>query len=347
MKRFYRLFLVTAAAASLTACSDKVSSSTSEPEKNVTPDSITYSWQAPYEAKIKEFKSSDTYSDNSCFDLYDLTDDGSPELIISPNGDATTKCLIYTLEGEVISELGEFGNNGTFSFCPDTKVIKDEYVGSGMVLGKIYSLTSGPLKTVMTYSDNSASASMGAAIYHEVNGENLSLSDYEKALEPYSALNTTEIGRRFTMGDKAVNYGIYISENWAKTLTSNQKKLFKDKLTAESALDTAEGRNGAFDFCDLNGDNVPELIISSNTAPESTCKVYYFSAGQLVEMEGEYGINGTFGFDVENLVFFSDKKYWSIANTEFKANEYTESDSTIITGRKYPLSESGISAVLD
>ena len=149
------------------------------------------------------------------------------------------------------------------------------------------------------------------------------------------------------MGDKAVNYGIYISENWAKTLTSNQKKLCKDKLTAESALDTAEGRNGAFDFCDLNGDNVPELIISSNTAPESICKVYYFSAGQLVEMEGEYGINGTFSFDVENLVFFSEKKYWSIANTEFKANEYTESDSTIITGRKYPLSESGISAVLD
>lgn len=346
MKRFCRLFLLTALAASLTSCSDKKVDSASEPEKNNAPESITHSWQAPYEAKIKEFKASDSFSQDSRFDLYDLTDDGSPELIISPNTDPTTKCLIYTAEGEALSELGELGNNGTFAFCPETKVIKDEYVGSGMILGKIYSLTEGPLKTVMSYSDNSASASMGAAIYHEINGENLSLGDYEKALEPYSALNTTGIGRRFTMGDKAVNYSIYISENWAEILTSAQKQLCMDKLTAESALAAEETRNGSFDFCDLNGDKVPELIISSNNTPESTCKVYYFSAGQMIEMEGEYGSNGILGFDVEHLVFFSDNKFWSIANTEFKANEYKKSDSTIETGRKYPLSESGISAVL-
>lgn len=347
MKRFCRLFLVTALAASLASCSDKDDNTSSEAEQNNTPESITHSWQAPYEAKIKEFKSSDKFSENSCFDLYDLTDDGSPELIISPNNEATTKCLIYTAEGETISELAELGNNGTFSFCHNTKVIKDEYIGSGLILGKIYSLTSGPINTIMSYSDNSASASMGAAIYHEINGENLSLSDYEKALEPYSDINTTEIGRRFTMGDKAVNYGIYISENWAETLTSSQKKLCRNKLEAEAALAAEEGRNAAFDFCDFNGDKVPELVISSDTATESTCKVYYFSAGQLVTMDGEYGTNGVLGFDVEHLVFFSDNKFWSIASTEFKANEYKKSDNITNTGRKHPLSESGISAVLE
>lgn len=347
MKRFCRLLLITAAAASLTSCTAKGDNSSSEAEKNIAPDSITHSWQAPYEAKIKEFKESDKYSENSCFDLYDLTDDGSPELIISPNNDATTKCLIYTTEGEGVSELGELGNYGYFTFCPETKIIKDEYIGSGMVLGKIYSLTSGPLKTVISYSDNSASVSMGGAIYHEVNGENLSIAEYEKALEPYSSLDTIEIGRRYTMGDNAVNYGIYISENWEEILTKNQKKICKEKLTAEAALAAEEGRKAAFDFCDLNGDNAPELIISSDSAENSTCKVFYFSAGQLAEMEGEYGTNGILSFDIEEYVFFSDSKYWSIANSAFTANEYKKSDSITVTGRKHPLSESGISALLD
>ncbi len=347
MKKISKLFLLTAAVASLTGCSDKDNNSSSVSSEKANPESITYSWQTPYEEKIAEFKNSANYSENSCFDIYDLTDDGSPELIISPNSDATTKCIIYTFNDDTVSELGEIGNNGTFSFCPETKIIKDEYIGSGLILGKIYSLTSGPLKTLLSYSDNSASASMGAAIYHEVNGENLSLADYEKALEPYSKLNTTEIGRRFTMGEKAVNYGIRISENWHAVLSSDQKKLCIDKLSADSEAAAGEERYGAFDFCDLNGDKVPELVISADNAHDSICKVYYFSGGQLAEMEGEYGKNGTLSFDIEHFVFFADNTYWSIANSAFLADQYKKSDSITEIGRKYPLTESGISAVLD
>ncbi len=346
MKKICRFFLLTAAMAAMTGCTDKNNGSSSGSSEKIAPDSITYNWQTPYEEKIAEFKSSADYSENSYFDIFDLSGDDKPELIISPNSDATTKCLIYTLNGGTVSDLGEIGNNGTFSFCPETKVIKDEYIGSGLILGKIYSLVDGPLKTLVSYSDNSASASMGAAIYHEINGEKLSLADYEKALEPYSALNTIEIGRRFTMGDKAINYGIHISENWPAVLTSDQKKLCADKLTAEAESAVNDGRNGAFDFCDFNGDKVPELVISADNTPDSTCKVYYFSGGQLAEMEGEYGKNGVLNFDIEHFVFFADNTYWSIANAAFIADQYKKSDNITETGRKYPLSESGISAVL-
>ena len=352
MKKISRIFLLAAAAASLSGCSDKNDKlSTGKLSGKSDPESITYSWQTPYEEKIGEFKASDAYTEISAFDIIDITGDGSPELIISPNSDATTKCLIYSYSYDSLSELGDIGNFGSFSYCPVTNVIKDEFHGNGFVLGKIYSLSNGPLNTLLSYSDNSDSASMGAEIYHEINGENISLAEYEEAIAPYSDLNTIEVGRRFSMGENAVNYGLRYSESWKSVLNSDRQKLCREKLQAEIALAQEEERNAAFDFCDLNGDKTPELIISENSAPESTCTVYYFSGEQLIQMDGTYGANGVLSFDTQQYVFFADKEtgstYWSIANSAFLADEYKKSDSIIITGRKYPLNDSGISAVFN
>lgn len=352
MKRFSRLVLLTAAATALTGCNNKDGdASTNNTAKEANPESISYGWQTPYEEKIGEFKNSDEYTETSAFDIIDVTGDKKPELIISPSNEATAKSRIYTYKDDAVTDLGEVGNFGTFSYCPETNVIKDEFQGNGFILGKIYSLKTFPLNTLLSYSDNSGSASMGGEIYHEINGVHVSLAEYEEAIAPYSALNTIEVGRRFTMGENAVNYGLLYSESWKAVLDKSQKKLCKEKLEAEMALAQEEERNGAFDFCDFNGDKVPELVISADTAPESTCTVYYFSGGQLVQMEGTYGINGVLSFDTEQYVFFADNgaesKYWSIANSAFLANEYKKSDSIILTGRKYPLNESGISAVFD
>lgn len=350
MKKYYSLFLLTAAATILTGCNDKGGdTSASTPAEKTDPESISFSWQAPYEEKINEFKGSDSYTETSAFDIIDVSGDKTPELIISPSNEATAKCRIYTYKDDAVSELGEIGNFGTFSYCPETNVIKDEFVGNGFILGKIYSLKTFPLNTLLSYSDNSDSASMGGEIYHEINGVHVSLAEYEEAIAPYSALNTIEVGRRFTMGDNAINYGLRYSESWSAVLDKDQKKLCKEKLEAELALAQEEGRNGAFDFCDLNGDKTPELIISAGNVPEAVCTVYYFSSGQLVQMEGTYGVNGALSFDTEQYIFFNDNgaesKYWSIANSAFSANEYKKSDSITSTGRKYPLNESGISAV--
>ncbi len=352
MKRFSRLVLLTAAAAALTGCSNKDGDASADNSaKETNPESISYGWQTPYEEKIGEFKSSDEYTETSAFDIIDVTGDKKPELIISLGNDATAKSRIYTYKDDAVTDLGEIGNYGTFSYCPETNVIKDEFQGNGFILGKIYSLKTFPLNTLLSYSDNSDSASMGGEIYHEINGEHKTLAEYEEALAPFSALNAIEVGRRFTMGENAVNYGLRYSESWKDILTDEQKKLCKGKLEAEMELAKTEERNAAFDFCDFNGDKVPELVISDDNSPESTCKVYYFSAKQLALMEGTYGVNGVLSFDTEQYIFFADNgaesKYWSIANSAFLANEYKRSESIILTGRKYPLNESGISAVFD
>ncbi|MBR6580200.1 MAG: hypothetical protein IKK66_02780 [Ruminococcus sp.] len=350
MKKISRLFLIITAAA-LTGCSDK--NTDSEPvvvsSKTADPESITFSWQETYENKIKEFKSSEQYTENSAFDIFDVTGEGTPELIISADSEPTSKCLIYSYDTDSLAEIGEAGNCGTFTYCPETNIIRDEYHGNGFVLGKILEYSNGSFSPVLSYSDNSESASMGAEIYHEVDGINLSLTDYEKALEPYADTLSIDVGRRFTMGDSAINYGIRFSESWKAVLNSDHKKLCREKLNEKLAEIQESGADAGFDLCDLNGDKIPELIISDSSAPEATCSVYYFSQGELAAMEGTYGAHGVFSLDTEKFVFFADtetdKKYWSIANSAFSAADYKESDSIAVIGRKYNMSESGISAV--
>ncbi len=348
MKKISKYFLLLSAVVALTGCSDKKNPATVDRPKTTDIETITFSWQEAYENKIREFKESDQYSPNSAFDIFDITGDGSAELIISTNSEPTTKCLMYTYADNEIVELGEAGYCGTFKYSLENNIINDEFKGNGFVLGKILQFSAGSFNTILSYNDNSESASMGAEIVHEINGENLSLGDYEKAINPYISTPAVQVGRRFTMGDSAINYGLRYSEGWKSVLSSDQKKLCRTKLEEEMALAEESGRVACFDLCDLNGDKIPELIISENSAPESTCTIYYFSKGNLVAMDGSYGANGVINFDSDKYVFFADtepKKYWSIANSAFSASDYHESDSIATIGRKYSVSESGISAV--
>lgn len=344
-------FTVAMVSAMITGCSKVDSgSSGSSVFKKTDPESISFNWQDSYENKINELKNSEQFTDTSAFDIFDVTGDGSPELIFSPSTDATSKCTVYTYANDEIKEIGELGSNGTFSFSPEIKMLKDEYSGNGFILGKMVSITNDSLYTVISYSDNSDSASLGAQIYHEIDGNEVSYSEYEAALEEYSSSVFLSAGRRFTFGENSINYAVRCSESWRSVLSPEQKALCVTKLTEISEFPEAS-KDIAFDLCDLNGDKVPELIVSESSAADSGCVIYYFSDNNLVQMDGTYGANGVFSFDTESYVFFadggSDKKYWSIANSGFSSSDYTESDSIAVIGRKYILSNNSILAVFN
>lgn len=355
MKQIYRFFSLAAASVltiSSASCSKTGSDSSGTSDfRKTDPESISFSWQDAYENKLSEFKASEQFTDDSAFDIFDITGDGIPELLISPDSAASTKCTACTIKNNELIEIGSIGSNGKLSYCPDTEMIKDEYFGNGFVLGKIISYSGEAFNTVLTYSDNSASASMGAVISHEINGEEVGLAEYEAALAPYSAAFSIEAGRRFTFGDSAVRYGLHCSESWQAILSPQQKELCRSKLDEVLQITSGDGTDPAFDLCDLNGDKVPELIISDGSNPEAECSVYYFSDGNLVQMDGKYGYAGIISFDTKAYVFFADKEsgktYWSIANAAFSSKDYTESDSIVKIGRKHLLTDSGISAVFN
>ncbi len=332
---------------SLTACSDKNDRDGDSPKTD-----FSAAWQKPFAEKLQEFKDSADFDENvSAFDIADITGDSTPELIISTAVSGTEACRIFSLDGESVKKIGNVGSCGVFGYIPELNVIRDEYVGTGFVIGKILSCGESELTTQLTYSDNSASAASGAEIYHKINDKEMLLADYQAALSDYDNSAEVKLGRRYSFGAETVDYALNTAESWNASLNKKQKKICREKLEDISA--SAEKNTSAFDLADLNGDGTPELLISSGTSPESDVQIYYLTGDTISLMEGTYGCNGTFTLDVKERVFAyisqesGNMSYWSIANPDFKADSYDDQSNKIECGRRYPLTEAGISAVFD
>lgn len=345
MKKSVKLLpLMLAAAVSMCGCSEKNTSEVAEESEpvQVSPNSISFEWQAGYDSKIAEFKASEEYSDSSMFDIADITGDGQPELIISP--DTSSTCKIYSFSGGAISEYPEIGNGGSFRYLPESHLIWDEYRGESFVLGKIVSTETPDLTPVLTYNDNSAAASTGAKIVHEINGEEVLLTQFTEALQKYETQPSVLVGRKYTFGDVSAEYAVHYAESWGAVLNAQQKQLCSDKLNELLAASAAD----AFEFCDLNGDDVPELVVSQGI--ESDCVIYYFYGEELQQLDGSYGSDGIVNYDIASRVFFAsvggNTTYWSISDPNFSAADYVNSGNIMTVGRKYLLNSSNITIAL-
>lgn len=355
-KKLTTIFFAFALTSVSVSCSDKKTNSGSDNSGiiNVSPRSIVFEWQSLYEQKLNEFAGTENFSEiaqngleESRFDLFDLNDDGTPELFISANNEHKTQCEIFTIsDGQVIS-VGSLGEYGAFTYYPELKLMNDEYSGEGFVIGKFISFDGKSLKDYFSYSDNSGSASKGTEIKHEINGENLSLPKYDEAMEMYRNARTISIGRKYTFGASTVDYALHCSESWGAVLTPKEKEIFTEQLTSNLATELETGKDSAFEFCDLNGDDVPELIVSEGTGDGDLCRIYYISSNVLLELEGTYGYNGRLNFDNEQLVFYtmgdaSGNACWSLTNSDISS--FSVSRSHMECGRKYLLTEEAIKA---
>lgn len=354
LKKFYAAVCVLIAAA-LTGCSGKGNNSSEKAEEEavVSPRTITFEWQEAYSAKLDEFRASGEYQESngvtgSMFDLRDLNADGVPELIISPSTDTDddVKCVVYTYSGGQTVEIGENGSNGFFSYYPGSGVIVDEFQGSGFVVGEFRRIAGTSFQTEMTYYNNMDSVESGAVIRYEIDREEVLAADYNQKIYSYTEQPFVTVGRRFTFGDNVREQAIYCSEGWMKASSAGMKKLFRDKINELSG----DYPDAAFDFVDMNGDECPELIFSEGTAVEDACRIFVYNSGELVECSEKCGANGRFGFDVDNLVFFTinPQKVDQFGSfTDISLDGYQKSGDIMECGRKYIVSDEVISAVFD
>lgn len=350
------VFLALALTAAAFGCSEKKSESDSDNSDliNVSPRNITFEWQSLYEQKLNEFKSTDKFSETAAngleesrFDLCDLDSNGTPELIISANNDHKTMCEVFTLSGGEVISVGEIGEYGSFTYYSDFRLIKNEYSGEGFVLGKFISFNGRKFTESMTYSDNSGSAAKGAEIKHIINGQELSLPEYDEAMEMYRNAKSISLGRKYTFGTASMDYALHCSESWGAVLTPTEKELFKEQLMKNLNTALEAGKDAAFELCDLNNDDIPELIVSEGTGEEDGCKIYYISTNVLLELDGTYGYKGKFSLDNEQLVFYmTGSPYgnacWSLTDNDISS--FNVSRSHMECGRRYILTEESVNA---
>ena len=325
---------------------------TTENLRNVSPKSIVFEWQTPYTDMLNFFVNSDRYSaDKSMFDIRDLNFDGTPELIISPNTEHNTPCDIYTFFNHEIVSLGQMGNYGTLTYLPqsDKKLINEDYVGSGFVIGKYAYIENGKLVPELTYTDNSSSASSGAAIVHKINDREVSLPDYDKILEPYKTQRSLKIGRKYSFGEKSAEYAVRCAESWGAVLSNSQKSTVESLLRQQLSDSVASGSDAGFEICDLNGDNIPEIVVSTGTEETNFCKVFYLSGESANLLDGDFGYKGRMFFDVEQQVFYAldsplGTACWTLATADL--SKFVPSANFMECGRKFILDEASIKFAL-
>lgn len=354
MKIIYAAAACMVFAAALSGCSDKKknSSKNKSEEKIVSPRTVTFEWQEPYRAKLEEFKNSADYQESngiagSMFDLRDLNSDGTPELVISSSADADVKCIVYTYSDGSITEIGENGNNGFFSYYPDTGIINDEFQGSGFIMGEFRSIAGSVFQTEMTYYNNVDSVLSGAVIRYEIDKEEVFQAEYNEKIYSYTEHPSLIVGRKYTFGGDALDYAIYCSEGWDDVASASMKKLYRSKIVE---LAGEYDSSAAFELLDMNGDERPELIFSEGVSDQDSCRIFVYRDGELIECSEKCGINGRFGFDNENMVFFTINpqtvdQYGSLADTPLDG--YVKSGSLMECGRKYLVSDEAVAAVFD
>ncbi len=326
-------------------CSENKTSVVAEPETvntNIDPHSIVFEWQNLYQDKLKEFASSSAYSAaNSRFDIYDINQDGTPELILSPNTTADSVCEVYTYK-DGLEKFADIGTYGVFRFIPASGCLGYEYVGDGFVYGEYRSMNDGFDTPAFTFYNNVASAASGAVIRYEINGEEVSLIEYDEAMKPYSDSASVSIGRKYTFGEKSIDYALHCSASWGAVLSNIQKNAYKKILT--DIISNSPENDAAFEIADLDGNNVPELIVSTGIADNSDCRIYFLNEAEVCDLGSSCGQKGVFSFDVEKSVIFSAEgaETKCLSMKEEDISKFKQSDSVMECGRTFLLTNDSV-----
>lgn len=329
-------------------CSKNSSDNGSNEPERTSPESISFDWQKPYESIIKDFQSSEDYSENSAFDLVDLDGDHSPELIISLSTEPKAVCRIYTCKNGASSELDEICNDGRVIWLPEMNLYKDEYQGDSFTIGSYLSLEDDEfIEKINYYTSNNISS-----VKHTINGEDLLLPDYEEKLKPYNEAYTVIYGRKYGFGENAVKTALYRSESWGAVITSAEKNAYRDKLNEYLEVSESSGEDAAFELFDINNDNIPELVISQGSSESSKCLIYSILDGKIA-ISDPIGYAGTVSYDfAQNIMFYqTEENKYACASL---SGEPIDSNITVDSltdraefGRRYPLTAENIQLALN
>lgn len=353
------VFLAFLTALSAAGCASKTGSAVSDEvvtenvtEATVDPHSVVFDWQKLYEDKLKEFASSGSfvkynYGTGSMFDLHDLDGDGSPELIISAEPGADL--LIYTVSGGNLTEITSVPKGEAF-YIPQKNAIEFRFTAEDFVIGEYDTLDGGSFSQIVNYYDNSRSAAKGGAITYMIDHEEVLYPEFLETLSEYSDPASLKLGRKYSFGDSSIDYALYVSESWGAVLSRSQKDAFMKTL---SEYPHEAGDDTAFEIADLNGDSVPELVISEGEEVNSACHVFRFSEdGSLSEAGEGMGNIGHVIYDIETrdvLVINGN----SISAVSLESGEFSDysfssmSDSVFNCGRGHILCDEELLTALN
>lgn len=247
-------------------------------------------WKGAYKAALETFRQSVDFTEDSLFSLRDINGDDIPELFISEGYYHSGEVHIYTFDGE-LTEIGEKGSNGKVLYCADSGILLDGYMQGGEDHRKYYRLES-DLLTELAYFYND-SGRPGTTVY-KINDVEISEEEYNSELGKYEG-DFIFLGRDFQFTDEFIEAALSEKDNWYD--------VYSELLYGLGNSNVSE--KWKFSLYDINGDDIPELLISEGSSRVASCQIYSFHNGFIGL--GGYGTYGCVLFNPNlNLITGDD-----------------------------------------
>ena len=176
-----------------------VSSETTEPE---APADTAADYRDAYKAKLLEAMYDENATSPS-FDLFDMDNDGIPELFMSIGDYHAAGVFAYTFKNGALADLS--GDNTAFGSYGEAAVSADgwltgEYMGMGITYDSFYQLDGDKLvlkKSIVSeeFPDPTDDDTYHFSLKYKVNDEYVTEEEYKSAFDEYDAHDWVTVGR--------------------------------------------------------------------------------------------------------------------------------------------------------
>ena len=207
--------IVTETSAESETVSESVTASSEETEPEAPADTAA-DYRDSYKAKLLEVMNDENASSPS-FDLFDMDNDGIPELFMSIGDYHAAGVFAYTFKNGTLVDLS--GDNTTFGSYGEAAVSADgcltgEYMGMGMTYDYFYKLEGDKLvlkKSIVSeeFPDPTDDDPYHFLLKYKVNDEDATEEEYNSAFDEYDAHDWVTVGRGNLISEETIGSVLY------------------------------------------------------------------------------------------------------------------------------------------
>ncbi|SEH80382.1 hypothetical protein SAMN02910265_02797 [Ruminococcus flavefaciens] len=192
-----------------TAAVSEASDEAAVPMKNSisTDTDNTADWKTAYKKTLTEFMDSDNYGEMSTWDIQDIDNDGTPELLISEAQQHIKGVMFYYYEnGNAVPVLDDnrnplrYGVYGGVLICPEESLIGITDVKQGLNYSVMHKYENHRITFVQRTLEDSGTVGKENVTY-TVNDDTVGEEEYNIALDEFSSKNWTAVGNQYTFDD--------------------------------------------------------------------------------------------------------------------------------------------------
>lgn len=175
--------------------------------KSFVPEHTGSSWQQLYAGELRNYMNTN-FCEETMFNLYDVDEDGVPELFLSEGTYTASNTVVYTCYNDKTVNMGKYGQYGVGVSCT---LAYNWLISSGGSQGayhlSYYEKRDDELIKIISFSDNEAMAtSDDFEVRYWVNDELVSKEKYYEEMGKYTALENESVEtRKYSLNESTIN----------------------------------------------------------------------------------------------------------------------------------------------